>query len=183
VNLCSVWVRWSSNVDLGRREIRIRGVNAKDREDRMLPITSRLAAVLEMRRHDQAGEPFGPEAFVFGDEIGSRQKSVRQAWERARIAAGLGDFHLADLRHEAASRWEEAGVGTHVVSKMLGHSNLKTTTIYVNANERQLHLAARRLDDLRADAALASSLQAGTPEDASTLDVSEDTAPQKSLVS
>src|SRR3954465_11503703 len=43
------------DVDLARREIRIRGVNAKDREDRMIPITSRLAAVLEMRRSDPEG--------------------------------------------------------------------------------------------------------------------------------
>jgi integrase len=62
------------------------------------------------------GQPFGREAFVLGDEIGRRRESVREAWERARVAAGIGDFHLADLRHEAASRWEEAGVGTHVVT-------------------------------------------------------------------
>ena len=147
------------DIDLARGELRIRGVNAKDREDRMIPITARWAAVLEMRRLDPGGEPFPPAAFVFGDELGQRKKSVRDAWERARIKAGLGDFHLADLRHEAASRWVENGVGTHVVSKLLGHSNLKTTTIYVNANERQLHNAARRLDEIRATAALAKSLQ------------------------
>jgi len=57
------------------------------------------------------------------------------------------------------SRWEEAGVGTHVVSKMLGHSNLKTTAIYINANERQLHNAARRIDELRDAVSVAKTLQ------------------------
>src|SRR5436190_12392939 len=124
----------------------------------MIPITARLATVLEMRRIDPAGEALPPNAFVFGDEGGGPKKRVREAWQRACTAVGLFDFHLADLRHEAASRWEENGVGTHVVSKLLGHSHLKTTTVYINANERQLHNAARRLDEIRATAALAKSL-------------------------
>jgi integrase len=102
-------LQWK-DVDLARREMRIRWSKAKDREDRMIPITSNLAATLEMRRHDPAGQELGPEAYVFGDELGNRCKSVRQAWEKARNAAGLVGLHLADLRHEAASRWEEAGV-------------------------------------------------------------------------
>jgi len=39
-----------------------------------------------------------------------------------------GDFHLADLRHEAASRFDEAGMPINFVSKMLGHTNLLTTS-------------------------------------------------------
>ncbi|OLC47902.1 MAG: hypothetical protein AUH43_10695 [Acidobacteria bacterium 13_1_40CM_65_14] len=132
---------------------------------------------------DPEGQPFGREAFVFGDEIGRRRKSAREAWERARIAAGIADFHLADLRHEAASRWEEAGVGTHVVSKMLGHSNLKTTTIYINANERQLHNAARRIDEIREAAALARSLQDRDRNDDRSTESIPQTDPAKSLVS
>jgi len=120
---------------------------------------------------------------VFGDEIGQRRKSAREAWERARIAAGIADFHLVDLRHEAASRWEEAGVGTHVVSKMLGHSNLKTTTIYINANERQLHNAARRIDEIREAAALARSLQDRDRNDDRSTESIPQTDPAKSLVS
>jgi hypothetical protein len=34
----------------------------------------------------------------------------RVAWTNARKAANLGDFQLRDLRHEAASRFDEAGV-------------------------------------------------------------------------
>ena len=76
----------------------------------MLPVSSRLLAILQMRRDDPAGCPFPPDAHVFGDELGRQVTSVRAAWEDARAKAGLPDFHLADLRHEAASRFEEAGV-------------------------------------------------------------------------
>ena len=37
-------------------------------------------------------------------------KSIRTAWEKAREAAGLDGFQLCDLRHEAACRFEEAGL-------------------------------------------------------------------------
>ena len=62
--------------------------------------------------------------------------SIRSAWEAARERAGLADLHLADLRHEAASRLEDAGVPTTYVSKFLGHRNLSTTTRYLNATIR-----------------------------------------------
>ena len=95
---------------------------------RELPISSRLAAVLEMAKLDPAGREYPPTAYVFG-ELGKRIKSVKKAWEttvlkahghepewvrgslsadsRARLAAI--DLHFHDLRHEAGCRWLEAG--------------------------------------------------------------------------
>ena len=56
---------------------------------------------------------------MFGNVMGKRVTSIRTAWENAREAAGLTGFQLRDLRHEAASRFEEAGVLTTDVSKFL----------------------------------------------------------------
>ena len=66
--------------------------------------------ILEMRRVDPAGQPFGQDACVFGDLTEARVKSVRRAWEGACSRAGLTGFQLRDLRHEAGSRFDEAGV-------------------------------------------------------------------------
>jgi integrase len=65
---------------------------------------------------------------------------VRQS---AAAKAGLKDFQLRDLRHEAGSRFDEAGMPIVHVSTMLGHSNLSTTSRYLNINRRGLHLAMR----------------------------------------
>ena len=78
---------------------------------------------------------------MFGNVVGERVKSIRTAWENAREAAGLTGFQLRDLRHEAASRFEEAGVLTTDVSKFLGHRNLSTTTRYLNMTSRRLRMA------------------------------------------
>ena len=54
-----------------RGELRIRAVKAKDAHDRMLPISQRLAGVLEMAKADPAGEEYKSEDYVFG-EVGNR---------------------------------------------------------------------------------------------------------------
>ena len=45
---------------------------------------------------------------------------------------GLPSFQLRDLRHEAGSRFEEAGIPIIYVSKLLGHTNLTTTSRYTS---------------------------------------------------
>ena len=134
------------DVDLEAREIFIRPAKTKTRVGRFAPISARLLATLEVRRLDPVGKQFGPEAYVFGNEAGEKVKSVRTAWENACKRAGLDDFHLADLRHEAASTFEEAGVPISHVSRILGHANLSTTTRYLNSSHRWLRLAAEKLN-------------------------------------
>ena len=55
-------------------------------------------------------------------------------------------MQLRDLRHEAGSRFEEAGVQVTLVSKILGHTNLTTTSRYLNINLRGLHAAMDKLE-------------------------------------
>ena len=135
---------------------------------RELPISSRLAAVLEMAKLDPAGREYPPTAYVFG-ELGKRIKSVKKAWEttvlkahghepewvrgslsadsRARLAAI--DLHFHDLRHEAGCRWLEAGWPIHHVQEMLGHTDLSQTSTYLHANEMGLQESMRRFDASR----------------------------------
>jgi len=90
-----------------------------------------------------------PDAYVFGDVRGRRVKSVQGAGTSARKAADLGDFQLRDLRHEAASRFDEGGGPIVYVSSLLGHSNLSTTSRYLNIHRRGLYLAMQKLEESR----------------------------------
>lgn len=90
---------------------------------------------------------------MFGNEVGEQTTSVRIAWETARAKAGLPDLQLRDLRHEAGSRFDEAGVSKNYVSKILGHASLSTTTRYLNIQRRGLHLAMEKLEESQALAA------------------------------
>jgi integrase len=137
------------NVNLDRRELTIEAMKSKTRTARIVPISTRLLSTLEMRRLDPAGKEFGPDAYVFGNDFGEPVKSIRKVWEDARAAAGLPDLQLRDLRHEAGSRFDEAGVPTNYVSKILGHASLSTTTRYLNIQRRGLHLAMEKLEESR----------------------------------
>jgi integrase len=161
------------DVSLTRRELRIRAENEKTRRERIIPISTRLLAILEMRKHDPAGRTFGPDAYVFGNALGRRAKSVQGAWVSAATKAGLNDFQLRDLRHEAGSRFDEAGMPIVYVSTMLGHSNLSTTSRYLNINRRGLHLAMQKFEESRT---------ASLPDSAQTPTVSRDEAKSEFVV-
>jgi integrase len=53
----------------------------KTGEARDVPIAARLGAILDMRRLDPAGHPFGPDDYVFGNELGERVNSFKKAWQ------------------------------------------------------------------------------------------------------
>jgi integrase-like protein len=61
------------------------------------------------------------------------------------------DFQIRDLRHEACSRFDEAGMPINYVTNMLGHSELSTTSRYLNINRRGLHLAMEKFEENRAE--------------------------------
>ena len=163
-------LRWRE-VDLGRRELRLLAETTKDDEDRILPLSSRLLAVLQMAQTDPSGEPFGPDAYVFGDAAGQRVKSVKKPWQTAVLKAhghtledgkvwkrgrlvpelqaayeAIITLHFHDLRHEAGSRLLELGRPLHHVQEMLGHADIKTTDTYLNVTRIGLHDSMKRFE-------------------------------------
>ena len=167
-------------MNLERRELVIRAEKTKTRTERIIPISGRLLATLEMRKVEPAGKPFRPDAYVFGDALGRRVKSVRTAWKNACEMAGLSGFQLRDLRHEAGSRFEEAGLPITFVSKILGHTNLSTTSRYLNIHRRGLHSAMQKLEQHRPG--VAQSLAHGRETRTSRCASSEPSAPPNRLV-
>ena len=104
----------------------------KTNASRPIPMTRRLGAVLEMRRHDPTGELFGPEAYVFGNAVGEQARSIRTAWTNCRRRANVQGLHFHDLRREFASRLlESPGVALHDVAQWIGHANVLTATRYL----------------------------------------------------
>lgn len=160
-------LRWA-DADLHKRELTVRAEHAKDREQRILPISSRLAGVLEMARTDPADREYPPTACVFG-ELGRPLKTIKKAWETAvlkahghepRWEAGGGlssesrarlrqiDLHFHDLRHEAGSRLIERGWPIHHVQEMLGHASLEQTSTYLNVTRAGLHESMRKFENI-----------------------------------
>ena len=133
-------VRWEQN------EIHLLAGKTKAKKPRYMPISHRLRAILEMRRHDPAGQELPPEAYVFGNEIGQRVRSVKTAWRLACNRAGITGLHFHDLRREAASRLLEGDVPEHYVQAVLGHADLSTTSKYLATTRKGLHQVMQRYE-------------------------------------
>src|SRR5206468_2751458 len=50
-------------------------------------ISTRLAAILAMRRTDPEGNNHPADAYVFGNEVGEQAKTFKRAWERVVLVA------------------------------------------------------------------------------------------------
>jgi integrase len=153
-------------VSLERNVINIPASKAKSKRSRDIPITSKLRAVLEMRRTDSLGDEFPQGCFVFGNAVGERVQSIRKQWDAARlIAHGFAPewrrgrltaqsrqhlqtvgLHFHDLRRECGSRLIEAGVNLAAVRDWLGHRDVSTTDRYLATDGVRLQEAARRLE-------------------------------------
>ena len=66
-------------------------------------------------------------------------------WYRVRREAGIKDVRLHDLRHTHASHAVMNGVPVPVVSRMLGHSNVRMTLRYAHLGDREIEAAAERI--------------------------------------
>jgi integrase len=96
--------------DGDRPYVYLPAAKTKTKRDRVVPVSSRLKAILEMRRKDPAGNDLQPDAYVFGNALGQRTASIKTAWTLACRRAGLVNFRFHDLRREAGSRWIEGGM-------------------------------------------------------------------------
>ena len=118
----------------------------KTHDLRVIPVSSDLRAVLEMRRTDPEGEALPPEAFVFGNPVGERIGSVKTAWRNTCRRAGIDDLHFHDLRREFAYRLMESSADLHDVRDFLGHANITTTSRYLRSTPVRLAQALERME-------------------------------------
>jgi site-specific recombinase XerD len=70
---------------------------------------------------------------------------IDRTWSRVRIAAGLHDVRLHDLRHSFASIAVKGGMSLHMVGKLLGHRNTSTTMRYAHLSAESLKAATETI--------------------------------------
>lgn len=153
------------DVNLSPRDgaIYLRAARTKTGKARAIPITSRLRALLVMRRNGPDGEPLPPTAHVFGNEVGEPIARIKTAWLATCRRAGIADLHFHDLRREFASRLlESPNVNTANVRDWLGHANITTTSRYLKTTIAGLKDVAKNFEASRAgDASRADGIAQG----------------------
>lgn len=138
-----------THIDGERRLLLVKG--AKGFKDRYVPVPE--ATLILLRNYYRQ---YKPALYLFEGQ-GSAQydvRSIQQVFHRAKKAAGIRKKVTPHgLRHSRLTHLKEAGVDIHELKEIAGHSNIKTTEIY-------LHLAKETLVTrvAQADAILAQMI-------------------------
>ena len=83
---------------------------------------------------------------VFPAEAGDNAfQGTEKIWRKVRIAAKLKDVRIHDLRHSFASVGLAGGDALPIIGKLLGHSDLKTTSRYAHLADDPVKAAASRI--------------------------------------
>lgn len=134
-----------AHIDMERRVISVQGKGNREREIPIMcdGLQDALTQYLAQRRMGdaRAGDP------LFLNRRGSRlsDQSIRAMLRRQGKGIGAGRVTPHMLRHTVATLLLEDGVDLRHIQRLLGHSSITTTTIYVQVSERsQRQVLSRR---------------------------------------
>lgn len=111
----------------------------KGSKDRIIPMSFTLAQTLKryLDERTRLGKTC-PEFFTsLHKNMGFRAIGLRRLVDKMRTASGI-TFTLHRLRHTFATLMLEGGCDIYSLSRMMGHSDIKTTTIYLAASPEHL---------------------------------------------
>jgi len=118
-----------NDVDFENSIIKVKHTISKSKKTKLVPMNSRVKTILLEQKLKSGRSEF---VFIFD---GKPIKDIRRAFEKACLRAGIDGFRFHDLRHTAASRMVDAGVNIVAVSKILGHSDIRTTMRYAHPDD------------------------------------------------
>lgn len=125
-------------VDVMRRVVRL--TDTKNDNARTVPLTRHAAEVFALAL-DNPTRPEGCDLVFFGEpgRDGKRRPyTFAKVWNGIKTSLGLSDLHFHDLRHEAVSRFVEAGFSDQEVSAISGHKSMQMLKRYTHLRAEDL---------------------------------------------
>jgi integrase/recombinase XerD len=138
-----------TDIDSQRMVVHVRG--GKGRKDRDIMLSPNLLEELRQhyRRLSRKNDWLFPGGRWHTAEYPMTSKVVWHACREAAQRAGIRrPLHPHTLRHCFATHLLEAGADLRTIQLLLGHSDLKETTIYLHLSQRHLSATASPLDAL-----------------------------------
>ena len=124
---------------------------------RTIPLTDNVIALLTTRakKANRIGSPF---VFAASHDTQRPIGSVKKAHRGAVTRAGIkGHVRLYDLRHTFATRAVASGADLPTLSALLGHASILMTMRYVHPAAEQKRMAIKKLEEFRAQGAIAAA--------------------------
>jgi integrase/recombinase XerD len=142
-----------SDIDSQRMVMHVhQGKGSKDRD---VPLSPKLLETL--REYWRWRKPrtylFPGGAANLGKDVPLTPKAVWHACRKAAAQAGIQKpISPHTLRHSYATHLLEAGADLRTIQLLLGHTDIKHTTVYLHLSQRHLHAVANPLDALAVSA-------------------------------
>ena len=134
------------DIDSKRMTIRVR--HGKGGKERYTLLSHRLLEILRCY-----WRIFRPTEWLFPGETKTGHistETVRQVFRKARDEAGIGQWCTPhSLRHAFATHLLDNGTDLVVIRELLGHSNIRTTSIYTHVTIKHIHKTQSPLDNLQ----------------------------------
>ena len=106
----------------------------KNGTSREVPLSSKAATILEEQRINKYHVPFP-----------ITDNALRLAWDKLKKRAAISDLKFHDLRHEAISRFFEAGLSLVEVATISGHKDPKMLFRYTHLKAEEIAAKLQRL--------------------------------------
>jgi site-specific recombinase XerD len=132
-----------ADIDGERMTVHVRC--GKGGKPRMVPMSAALRELLRAYWHEKH-----PRDFLFPGQRPDQplhESSVQHACTRARLTARIDKrASVHTLRHSYATHLLELGVDLRTIQKLLGHTSLSTTAIYMHVTGKLLDAANKAID-------------------------------------
>jgi integrase len=125
------------------RAATVQEFNTKTLRERTVPLSKRLVAELKAL-WEQSDKNW--DGLVFGIT-----NNVSNSFATACRLAEIDDLRLHDLRRTFGTRLAKKRVPIHEISRLLGHTDIKTTFIYLGLTESSVGEAAQAIDEWNAE--------------------------------
>jgi integrase len=136
-------------VDLNRKIVRL--LHTENTQPRTVPLSSAATELFHAALNNPVW-PIDTDLIFFGEpgRDGKRRPyAPNRMWQKIKRDHGIVDLHFHDLRHEAVSRFVEAGFSDQEVSAISGHKSMQMLKRYTHLRAEDLvekleHLPSRK---------------------------------------
>ncbi len=135
------------DIDSRRMLIHVRG--GKGNKDRMVKLSTQLLAAL---RENWRSRPANDAGIWLFPQIAHPDRAMESSTAERIVSRAAGRAGIAKrvtphtLRHSYATHLLDAGVDLRTIQLLLGHTDLKTTSLYMHVSQARLRAAASPLD-------------------------------------
>lgn len=145
-----IGLKWR-DVDFAKRVIVFQGEMSKSGNSILSPINSFLLEVLAKckKQNEITDDPRDLEKYVlspYSDPYQPISSSAPTCWASLLEDAEINNFRWHDLRHTFASTLANSNVPLPTLQALMGHANIKTTSLYLHATDEQKKSAVDLLE-------------------------------------